>query len=87
MIRLFGPGWTTEFLTEVMKLTAQPALDLLRTSQTLTMGQIFALYTAFGQEAFKHEPITLLQRCWKCQLLAQTLTIMVLIWGQTRDHE
>ncbi len=78
LIRLFGPGWTTEFLTEVMKFTAQQAMDLLRMAQTLTMGQIFALFTAFGQEAFKHGPITVLQRCWKYQSLAQTHTIMVL---------
>ncbi len=81
MIRKFGSGWTTEFL----KLTSQQALDLLRMAQTLTIGQIFALYTAFGQEAFKDGPIALLQRCWKCQSLAQTLTIMVLTWGQTRE--
>ena len=43
-----------------MKLTAQQALDLLRMAQTLTMGHIFAVYTAFGQEALKHGPITLL---------------------------
>ncbi len=58
LIRLFGNGWTTEFLTEVMKLTAQQAMDLLRMAQTFTMGQIFALYAAFGQEAFKHGPYT-----------------------------
>ena len=66
-------------------MTAQQAVDLLRMAQTLTMGQIFGLYTAFGQEAFKYGPITLLQRCWKCQSLAQTPTIMVLTWGQTRE--
>ncbi len=85
LIRLFGNGWTTEFLTKVMKLTAQQALDLLRMAQILTMGQMFALYTALGQEVFNQGPITLLQRCWKCQSLGQTLTIIVLTWGQTRE--
>ncbi len=85
VIRLCGLDWTTEFLTEVMKLTAQQALHLLRMAQTLAMGQIFALCTAFGQEAFKHGPITLLQRCWKYQSLAQTPTIIVLTWGQTQE--
>ncbi len=85
LIRVFGYGWTTEYLTKVMKLTAQQSLGLLRMAQTLTMGQIFALYVAFGQEAFKLGPITLLQRCCKCQSLEQTLTIMVLTWGQTRE--
>ncbi len=61
-----------------MKLTAQQALDLLRVAQTLTMGPSFAFCTAFGREAIKHGPVTLLQRCWKGQSLAQTLAIMVL---------
>ncbi len=85
VIRLFSSGWTTEFLTQVMKLTAQQALDLLRMAQTLTMGQTLTLYTAFGPKAFTHGPITLLQRCWKCQTLAQILTIIVQTWGQTRE--
>ena len=54
-------------------------------AQFLTMGQIFGLYSAFGRGAFKKGPTTLLQKCWKCQFLAQTLLIVTLSWGQLKE--
>ncbi len=85
IVNLLGHGWTKAYLMQVSQLTEQQALELLEMVQFLTMEQIFGLYAALSRGVFRQGPTTLLQKCWKCQSLAQTLLLVTLSWGQLEE--